>query len=77
MFKICEGKPATLGARTSEIVEGFYSVLGFTRLMASAVIRKAIAWGVYEGAFGYIAGTVPEIGAEGKYQVPLVNPHYS
>jgi len=77
LFKLGEGKPAKLGARTSELVEGFYSFLGFTRLTASAVIRKAIARGVQEGAFGYIAGTVPEIGADGKYQVPLAKVRFN
>lgn len=71
LFKLGEGKPPRQGARTSEIVEGFYSFLGFTRLTGSVVIRKAIARGVQEGAFGYIAGTVPELGADGRYQVPL------
>ncbi|MGQ0593359.1 MAG: ATP-binding protein, partial [Gammaproteobacteria bacterium] len=77
LFKLGEGKPPKMGARTSEIVEGFYSFLGFTRLTASAVIRKAIARGVQEGAFGYIAGTVPEIGAEGKYQVLLAKVRFA
>ncbi len=71
LFKLGEGTPPKRGARTSEIVEGFYSFLGFTRLTTSAVIRKAITRGVQEGGFGYIAGTVPELGADGKYLVPL------
>jgi hypothetical protein len=71
LFKLGEGTPPRRGARTSEIVEGFYSFLGFTRLTTSAVIRKAITRGVLEGGFGYIAGTVPELGADGKYLVPL------
>lgn len=71
LFKLGEGKPPKLGARTTEIVEGFYAFLGFTRLTSSGVIRKAIARGVQEGAFGYIAGTAPEIGTDGTYQVPL------
>ncbi len=77
LFKLGEGKPPKLGARTSELVEGFYSFLGFTRLTASGVIRKAIARGVQEGAFGYIAGAVPEIGADGKYQVPLAKVRFN
>jgi hypothetical protein len=71
LFKLGDGKPPKQGARTAEVVEGFYSFLGFTRLTSSAVIRRAIARGVKEGAFGYTAGTVPTIGSDGKYQIPL------
>ncbi len=77
LFNLGEGKPPKVGARTSEIVKGFYSFLGFTRLTASTVIRKAIARGVQEGAFGYIAGAVPELDAEGKYQVPLAKVRFA
>ena len=52
LFKLGEGTPPKLGMRTSEVVEGFFSFLGFTRLMTSGVIRKAIARGVQEGTFG-------------------------
>lgn len=69
LFKLGEGKPEKLGVRTSEVVDGFYSFLGFTRLTSSAAIRKAISKGIQEGAFGYVAGTVPELGADGKYEV--------
>lgn len=71
LFKLGEDKPPKLGARTSEIVEGFYCFLGFTRLTTSAVIRKAIARGVQESTFGYVAGSAPEVGPDGKYQVTL------
>jgi len=71
LFKLGEGTPPKRGARTSEIVEGFFSFLGFTRLATGAVIRKAIARGVQEGAFGYAVGTTPEIGTEGRYLVAL------
>jgi len=77
LFKLGEGKPPKLGARTSEVVEGFYSFLGFTRLMAGTVIRKAIARGVQDGVFGYIAGAVPEIGADGRYQVPTTKMRFA
>jgi hypothetical protein len=73
LFKLGEGKAPKLGVRTSEIVDGFYSFLGFTRLMTAAVIRKAVAKGIVgpDPAFGYFAGSAPEIGADGKYQVPM------
>src|SRR5207244_1777906 len=46
LFRLAEGERATLGARATEVVDGFYSFLGFTRLTSAAVIRKAIARGV-------------------------------
>jgi hypothetical protein len=69
LFKLGEGTPPTMGIRSSDIVDGFYSFLGFTRLGTSAAIRKAIAVGVEKGYFGYMAGAVPTIGPDGKYQV--------
>jgi hypothetical protein len=71
LFKLGEGAAPKLGSRTSEIVDGFFSFLGFTRLVTSSVIRKAIAKGVQEGTFGYTSGAVPELGSDGKYLVPL------
>jgi hypothetical protein len=71
LFQLGDGAPPKLGCRTQDIVDGFYSFLGFTRLFSSAVIRKAVARGVQEGAFGYMAGPPPQIGPDGKYQVPL------
>src|SRR3989442_287042 len=77
LFKLGEGKPPKLGTRTSEIVDGFYSFLGFTRLTTGAVIRKAIAKGILDAALGYFAGSVPEIGADGKYQVPVAKVRFA
>jgi hypothetical protein len=37
-------------------VDGFYSFLGFTRLMGSGAIRKAIAKGVQDDHFDYASG---------------------
>jgi hypothetical protein len=69
LFKLGEGKPPITGKRTTELVDGFYSFPGFTRLTSSEIIQKAIARGVREGAFGYYAGTPPTLGENGKYQV--------
>lgn len=69
LFKLGEGSPPKLGIRTAEIVDGFYSFLGFTRLTSSAVIRKAIAAGIDKNFFGYIAGPLPTLGPDSKYQV--------
>ena len=70
-FKLGEGTPAKLGIGTGEVVSGFYSFLGFTRLTSDAVIRKAIVRGVKERAFGYTSGAAPALGPDGKYQVTL------
>jgi hypothetical protein len=71
LFKLGEGEPTLLGTRTSEIVDGFYSFLGFTRLLSAAAIRKGIAEGVGQSAFGYTAGSVPSLGPDGRYQLPV------
>ncbi len=70
-FKLGEGTPAKLGLGTGEVVSGFYSFLGFTRLTSDTVIRKAIVRGVKECAFGYTSGGAPALGPDGKYQVTL------
>lgn len=69
LFKLGEGTSPRFGIRAAEVVDGFYSFLGFTRLITSEVIRKTIAQGVQEGIFGYISGAVPEFGPDGNYQV--------
>jgi Protein of unknown function (DUF499) len=69
LFRLGEGTPPTLGVGTAEVVAGFYSFLGFTRLMTSGVIRKAVARGVQEGHFGYFSGPKPGLSAGGKYEV--------
>ncbi|MCX8039752.1 MAG: AAA family ATPase, partial [Planctomycetota bacterium] len=70
LFNLGEGSPPKYGIRTAELVAGFYSFLGFTRLLSDAAIRQAVARGVEEHVFGYTAGDVPELGTDGKYQVP-------
>ena len=67
-FKLGEEIPPKLGIATSELVSGFYSFLGFTRLTSDGVIRKAIVRGVKESAFGYISGA-PTLGPDGKYLI--------
>jgi hypothetical protein len=70
-FKLGEGTPARLGLSAGEVVSGFYSFLGFTRLTSDTVARKAIVRGIKECAFGYASGGPPMLGADGKYQVTL------
>jgi hypothetical protein len=65
------GAPQAQGIRTGEIVNGFYSFLGFTRLISEKAVAKAIAGGVEKRVFGYIGGGAPTLGQDGKYQVAL------
>ncbi len=69
LFKLGEGTPPRMGIRVVEVVEGFYSFLGFPRLVSSDVIRKAISRGVAEGNFGYVTGAVPALAEDGKFPV--------
>jgi hypothetical protein len=71
LFRLGEGNPPALGIKTSDVVDGFYSFLGFPRLVSSAVVKKAIAKGVQDGFFAYYSGSAPVFGNDGKYQVPL------
>lgn len=71
LFGLGEGTPPRLGIKAADVVAGFYSFLGFTRLVRAEVVSKAIVRGVQEGVFGYIAGGLPSLGADGKYQVSL------
>ena len=59
LFRLGEGSPPRVGISTGEVVDGFFSFLGFTRLMTSGVIRKAVAKGVLDGHFGYVSGAKP------------------
>ena len=69
LFKLGEEQPPRLGIRCSEVVSGFYSFLGFTRLTSKEVIQKGIAEGIDKGIFGYFSGSLPTLDGAGKYQV--------
>jgi len=69
LFKLGEGEEPTLGLSCSDLVAGFYSFLGFTRLSSSAILRKSIVTGVQDGIFGYFSGATPAIGPDGKFAV--------
>jgi len=71
LFKLGEGKPPVMGIRCSEVRDGFFSFPGFPRLTSEDVIRTAIYRGISDGIFGYVGGTVPTLGPDGKFQVPL------
>jgi Protein of unknown function (DUF499) len=77
LFKLSEGNPPTLGIKTAEVVDGFYSFLGFPRLVESAAIKKGIARGIQDGLFGYYSGATPVFGNDGKYQVPLARVRFN
>lgn len=77
LFKLGERRPPTPGIRAADVVDGFYSFLGFPRLLSSAVVRKAIGKGVQEGLFGYYSGSIPTLGGEGKYQAPLARVRFN
>ncbi|HVM49768.1 MAG TPA: DUF499 domain-containing protein [Candidatus Acidoferrum sp.] len=67
LFKLGEGTPPRLGIPTADIVDGFFSFLGFTRLVSEAPIRKAIVRGIKECAFGYTTAPTPALGLDGKF----------
>jgi hypothetical protein len=69
LFKLGEEQPSKMGIRCCDIVSGFYSFLGFTRLTSKEIIQTAVSRGVQEGVFGYFTGSVPTLDAGGKYQV--------
>jgi hypothetical protein len=71
LFKLGEGDPPQLGITLPEIVQGFFSFLGFPRLMTTAAIRKGINKGVSEGHFGYVTGPKPPLSAAGKFEVAV------
>jgi hypothetical protein len=69
LFKLGEGQPPRLGIRCADVVSGFYSFLGYTRLTSKEVVQKAIVRGVQEGVFGFFTGSAPAFDGAGKYQV--------
>jgi hypothetical protein len=71
LFKLGEGTPPALGIKTADVVDGFYSFLGFPRLVSGGVVKKAIAKGIQDGFFAYYSGSTPVLGGDGKYQVPV------
>ena len=77
LFKLGEGNPPTLGIKAADVVDGFYSFLGFPRLVESVAIKKGIARGIQEGFFGYCSGSAPALGNDGKYQVPLTRVRFN
>ena len=68
LFRLGEGESAEPGITTDKVVAGFFSFLGFPRLLSGEVVRKAIARGVETGLFASTTGR-PGLGDDGRYQV--------
>jgi len=68
LFQLGESKP---GIKASDLVDGFYSFLGFTRLEDVTAIKRAVIKGVGDGVFGLYVGATPTLGSDGRYQVAL------
>jgi hypothetical protein len=71
LFKLGEGESPRLGVRLAEVVEGFYSFLGFTRIVSEDVVRQAVARGTRESIFGYFSGATPELNEDSKFKVAV------
>ena len=67
LFKVGEGASEP-GIATDTIVAGFFSFLGFPRLLTAGALRKAIMRGVEAGLFGYATGR-PDLGEDGRYRI--------
>src|SRR5579884_1024843 len=66
-----EGEEAARpGVRVSDVRDAFFAVLEPPRLDSLNALRKAIVRGVQEGAFGYASGYAPNLGTDGRYQLP-------
>jgi hypothetical protein len=59
LMRLGQGENAAWGVSVAQIIESFYSVLGFPRLESEVILRRAIAKGVREGVFGYVSRTDP------------------
>ncbi len=60
---------ARVGLKAADIVDNFFSVIESPRITDAQVLKKAIAKGVVDGAFGYTSGRLPELDESGKYKV--------
>lgn len=67
--RLGEGDPPLLGIRVTEVIEAFYRDIAPPRLESEAALRKGIARGIAEGVFGYVSGTIPRLGSDGKFQI--------
>ena len=68
LFELGEDGAAEPGIETARAVAGFFSFLGFPRLLSGDAVRKAVARGVETGLFGYATGR-PTLGEDGRYRI--------
>jgi len=69
LFNLGTGSPPRLFLKVSDVVDGFFGIPGFPRLVSGEVIRTAIARGVVEGHFGVLSGPEPGIGSDQRVMV--------
>ena len=67
LFEVGDGATEP-GIATDKIVAGFFSFLGFPRLLTVDALRTAVMRGVQTGLFGYATGR-PELGEDGYYRI--------
>lgn len=68
LYKLGIDDSPELGVETRKVVEGFFSFLGYPRLISADVVRAAIARGVETGLFAYTTGK-PNLGENGRYLI--------
>ena len=68
LFRLGEVGTTEFGIATDKVIAGFFSFLGFPRLLSDDAVRKAIARGVETGLFGYTTGR-PALGDDGRFQL--------
>ncbi len=68
LFKVGEDGSEPPGIAADRIVAGFFSFLGFPRLLTADALRKAVMRGVETGLFGYATGR-PDLGEDGRYRI--------
>jgi hypothetical protein len=64
------GEPPRMGIRASDVRDAFFAFLEPPRLTSAAAIRKAIVDGVARRLFAYTSGYMPDLGPDGRFQVP-------
>lgn len=63
------GEPPRYGAKLSELLDAFFSVIDPPRLDSAEALQKAVARGVAESSIAYTSGAPPVLGDDGKFQI--------
>ena len=66
---VTEGLAPRFGLKVSEVVDSFYAFPELPRMESAAALKRAIVRGVAEGTIAYSAGTPPQLGADGTYEI--------